>query len=297
MANPLSKIIPALKKLPTPGLWRGRKPKVAVVRLYGAIGQMGPLRSGLSLEGLAPVLQRAFGMRGLTAVALAINSPGGSPVQSSLIAGRIRQLAEEKEVPVFAFIEDVGASGGYWLATAADEIYADPASIVGSIGVVSAGFGFQDAIGKLGIERRVHTAGDNKAILDPFQAEKPKDVKRLKEIQGELHDIFKDEVRSRRGGKLTGDEKEMFSGAFWTGQKALDRGLIDGLGDLRAVLRGRYGEKVKLPVATAKKGFLQRRLGMSLGQNMPGLEAAVAALPEAALSTAETRALWARYGL
>lgn len=295
MANSLTKFIPDLKKLPTPGLWRGRKPKVAVVRLYGTIGRMGPLRTGLSLESLAPVLQRAFGTRGLTAVALAINSPGGSPVQSSLIAGRIRQLAEEKEVPVFAFIEDVGASGGYWLATAADEIYADPGSIVGSIGVVSAGFGFTEAIGKLGIERRVHTAGENKAILDPFQPEKAKDVKRLKEIQGDLHDIFKAQVRSRRGERLTGDEKEMFSGAFWTAEKAQERGLIDGIADLRSMLRGRYGEKVKLPVASAKKGFLQRRLG--LGSQMPDLTGIAAALPEAALASAEVRALWARYGL
>ena len=292
MTDAPRKSFPALPKWPFPRLWGARKPKVPVVRLYGAIGRMGPLKGGITLENAAPMLARAFGMRGISAVALAINSPGGSPVQSSLVAGRIRQLAEENEVPVFAFIEDVGASGGYWLATAADEIYADAGSIVGSIGVISQGFGFTEAIDKLGIERRVHTAGDNKSILDPFQPEKAKDVKLLKTIQLELHDVFKDHVRARRGKKLKGPEKELFSGLFWTGKPALERGLIDGIGDLRSVLRGRFGDKVKLPVVTPKKGFLQRRLGMG-----SSLEAAAAALPDALISAAEERALWSRFGL
>jgi len=179
-------------------LWP-RRPVVSVVRLAGVIGMAGPLRSGLTLHHVAPVLERAFQISRLAAVALVINSPGGSPVQSALIARRIRALADEKKVPVLAFVEDVAASGGYWLACAADEIYADENSIVGSIGVISAGFGFQDLIARHGIERRVHTAGERKVLLDPFQPEDPGDLERLKAIQVEIHESFKEMVRSRRG--------------------------------------------------------------------------------------------------
>src|SRR5216684_4261333 len=194
-----------------------RTPIVPVVRLSGVIVAGGRFGArGLSLDAVSSLLSKAFGVKGAKAVALAINSPGGSPVQSALIATRIRLLATEKNIPVIAFVEDVAASGGYWLACAADEIVADPASIVGSIGVISAGFGFQDFLARYGVERRVHTSGERKAMLDPFRPENPEDIARLKGLQGEIHDGFKDWVRQRRGTKLKGDEAMLFSGEFWT---------------------------------------------------------------------------------
>jgi serine protease SohB len=260
-------------------------PTVAVLPLSGVIGALGPRRRGLSLTALAPVIERAFKASNLKAVALAINSPGGSPVQSALIQRRIRALAEEKKVPVFAFAEDAAASGGYWLALAGDEIYADENSIVGSIGVVSAGFGFADAIRRLGIERRVHTAGEKKSFLDPFREEKPEDVARLRALQDEIHENFRAFVRARRGNKLKASEDELFSGEFWTGRRALALGLIDGLGDLRAVMRGRYGKEVRF------RTFRQERslLGTLLRSRQDWPEHAVAALDE--------RLWWSRYGL
>ena len=217
----LSRLIPFIPK----------PPLVAVVRLAGMISPTPqPMRSALSLPALAGTIQRACTMRGVKALALAINSPGGSPVQSALIARRIRQLAKEHDLPIFAFIEDVAASGGYWLACAADEIYAERSSIVGSIGVVSAGFGFEEAIRKIGVERRVHHQGANKAMLDPFRAEDPDDVERLLEIQRAIHDDFKDHVRDRRGKRLKGEEDDLFNGDIWTGTAALNLGLIDGIG-------------------------------------------------------------------
>jgi signal peptide peptidase SppA len=263
-------------------------PVVAVVRLAGVIGSLGPWRGGLSLAGLAPALERAFAIPGLKAVALAINSPGGSPVQSSLIARRIRALAIEKKLPVLAFAEDVAASGGYWLATAGDEIYADESSIVGSIGVISAGFGFQEMLQRLGVERRVHTAGSRKSMLDPFRPERPEDVARLEALQREIHDSFKTQVRERRSGRLKGDEETLFSGEFWTGRRALDLGLIDGIGDMRTVLRDRFGDKVRLRLVGAQRGWLMRRLRLSI-------------MPEDwardLIGAVEERALWARFGL
>ena len=217
--------------------WK-RHPRVPLVRLSCMIAAGGgSLRRSLSLESVAPLLQQAFAMPRVKAVALAINSPGGSPVQSALIAARIRALAVEKSLPVLAFVEDMAASGGYWLATAADEIYVDEASVVGSIGVISSGFGFTDAIAKLGIERRVYTAGENKSILDPFKPENPDDIARLDTILNDLHAVFRAQVEGRRGSKLAADDPEIFSGAFWTGRGALDRGLIDGIGHYYPVLR------------------------------------------------------------
>ena len=268
----------------------GGAPVVAVLRLAGVIGQLGPLRAGLSLAGLAGPIERAFSLRGVKAVALAINSPGGSPVQSALIHNRIRALAEEKKVPVLAFAEDVAASGGYWLALAADEIFADANSIVGSIGVVSAGFGFQDLIGRFGIERRMHTSGADKAMLDPFRPEQPEHVARLEAIQRDMHDSFKALVRARRGDRLKAAEDDMFSGAFWTGRRALDMGLIDGIGDLRQVARARFGERVKLRVVGARQGWLQRRFGLNV-------EGTASHLADGVLAAIEERAHWARYGL
>src|SRR6185295_15691782 len=208
-----------------------RGPVVPVVRLSGVIASGGLLGNrGLSIETVAPLLKRAFDTKGAKAVALTINSPGGSPAQSALIGQRIRLLAREKGVKVIAFVEDVAASGGYWLACAADEIIVDPNSIVGSIGVISAGFGFQDLIARFGVERRLHTSGERKSMLDPFRPETPEDVERLHRLQAEIHEGFKGWVRERRAGKLKGDDAMLFSGEFWTGRRGLDLGLVDGLG-------------------------------------------------------------------
>jgi len=265
-----------------------RGPAVPVVRLSGVIAAGGLLGSrGLSIEAVAPLLARAFSLRGAKAVALSINSPGGSPVQSALIAQRVRLLAAEKKLPVIAFVEDVAASGGYWLACAADEIIANPASIVGSIGVISSGFGFPDLIARFGVERRVHTSGERKGMLDPFRPEDPDDVERLKRLQGEIHDGFKDWVRQRRDTRLKGDDALLFSGEFWTAKRGLEIGLVDGLGELRATLQQRYGAKVHLPVMAPRRRFLQRfGLGSSIGSIGPEMLAAL-----------EERAHWQRFGL
>lgn len=278
-----------------------RKPTVSVLRLNGVIGGGSPLRRGMSLQGLAGLIQRAFSMKGLKAVALSINSPGGSPVQSSLIYRRIRDLATEKNIPVLVFVEDVAASGGYWLACAGDEIYADENSIVGSIGVVSGGFGFVEAIKKLGVERRVYTAGERKAMLDPFRPENEADIAHLKSIQKDMHNSFIELVRRRRGKKLKGDD--LFTGEFWTGQRALDLGLVDALGDLRTVCRDRFGEKVRLVVVGEKRGWLKRRFGLGppalLGDTAAAgdRESWGTALGAGALSAVEERAMWSRFGL
>ncbi len=265
-------------------------PVVSVLRFSGVISPTPqPFRGSLNLAGLAGAIEQAFTLRGVKAVALAINSPGGSPVQSALIAGRVRALAREKNLPVFSFVEDVAASGGYWLACAADEIFADSNSIIGSIGVVSAGFGFPEALKKLGIERRVYAEGQNKAILDPFKPEEAGEVERLKLLQKDVHQSFKDHVRDRRGKRLKGDDETLFNGDIWTGGRALDLGLVDGIGDMRAVLRERFGDKVRLRVISAPKRWLRRKLGLAAF----GTDELVLNLFEAL----ETRALWSRYGL
>ena len=270
-----------------------RGPVVPVVRLSGVIASGGLLGSrGLSIENVAPLLKRAFDMRGAKAVALSINSPGGSPVQSALIGQRIRLLAAEKDVKVIAFVEDVAASGGYWLACAADEIVVDPHSIVGSIGVISAGFGFQDLIARFGVERRLHTSGERKSMLDPFRPEKPEDVERLRSLQAEIHDGFKDWVRERRAGKLSGDEATLFSGEFWTGKRGLELGLVDGLGELRATLQARYGAKVHLPVIGPRRRLLSR---FGLGTSVSGT--GVEGIGPATLAAIEERLHWQRFGL
>ncbi len=269
-------------------------PVVAVLRLGGVIGGPGPLRSGLTLAALEPVIERAFKLPRLEAVALSVNSPGGSAAQSDLICRRIRDLAEEKEVPIFAFCEDVAASGGYWLACAADEIYVRETSIIGSIGVISAGFGFPELLQRIGVERRLHTAGDKKSMLDPFLAEKPKDVTRLKGIQKELHGVFQDLVRERRGARLKGDDKTLFSGEFWTGAKAVELGLVDGIGELRQTLRARYGDKVALRPVEGARPWWRRRIGCAGRQAGPPVpEDWVAGL----LTAVEDRAQWSRFGL
>ncbi len=275
--------------IPIPGL-RQRPPVVAVVRLAGVIGMSSRLRGGLSLASLATTIERAFSLKGVRAVALAINSPGGSPVQSALLHKRIRALAVEKEVPVLAFTEDVAASGGYWLALAGDEIYADENSIIGSIGVITAGFGFHQLLERFGIERRVHAQGGRKAMLDPFRPENPEDLKRLEAIQKDVHASFKELVRSARKDKLKASERKLFSGDVWTGRQALELGLVDGLGDMRSVLRARYGNKVKLRLIGGERSWLRRRLGLTQAAD-PGEWGA------ALFAAVEARALWARYGL
>ncbi len=275
-----------------PQRFRRDRPVVPVVRLTGIIGFSTPLRPGLTLAGLARTLDRAFAIGNASAIALAINSPGGSPVQSHLIFRRIRELAEEKQRHVIAFVEDAGASGGYMIACAADEIVADAYSIVGSIGVVGGSFGFDKLIEKLGIERRLYTSGEHKAMLDPFLPEKPDDVERLKKLQREIHDNFIALVKLRRGGKLNGPENDLFSGEYWTGARALELGLVDAVGDLRAVLRERFGDKVVTPLITAERGFLGRRI-FGVGRS----DLSPAGLAEEAISALEARAIWARYGL
>ena len=270
-----------------------QRPLVNVLRLAGVIGPMGPVRSGLTMARLAAQIERAFAPKRLEAVALAINCPGGSPVQSALIAQRIRDLAEEKKVEVVAFTEDVAASGGYWLACAADKIYANESSIVGSIGVVSAGFGFPEAIKRFGIERRVHTSGERKVMLDPFHPEKPEDVERLKRLQAEIHESFKELVRKRRGERLKADEETLFSGEFWTGKRAQELGLVDGIGELRRVMRERYGDKVRLKVIEGPKAWWRRGASRGLGELLPESEALAGGL----IAAVEERALWSRYGL
>jgi serine protease SohB len=269
---------------------RNPPPVVSVIRLDGIIGPAGTFRPGINLAALAPVIERAFAPKRQKAVALLINSPGGSPSQSHLIFRRIRQLAEEKKLPVYTFIEDVGASGGYMLACAGDEIICDTYSIVGSIGVVGGSFGFVEAMQKLGIERRVYKSGDRKVTLDPFLPEKQEDVERIHALQADIHAHFIQLVKTRRGSRLSGADETLFSGEFWAADRAIALGLADKIGELRADMRARYGEKVRLPLIEGERNWLGRRLpGVTLGA---GIEAS----PDALISALEARAIWARYG-
>jgi serine protease SohB len=288
------RILAALGPL-VPQRFRFDRPVVPVVRLTGVIGFSTPLRPGLSLAGVARTLERAFTVRRAKAVALAINSPGGSPVQSHLIFRRIRELADEHKRQVITFVEDAGASGGYMIACAGDEIIADPHSIVGSIGVVGGSFGFDKLIAKIGVERRLYTSGEHKAMLDPFLPENPEDVERLKKLQRDIHEDFIALVKSRRGAKLAGPENDLFSGEYWTGRKALQLGLVDGIGDLRSSLRERFGNKVVTPLIAAERGLLGRRLLSAA----PGAAFAGGGfgLADDLISALEARAIWARYGL
>ncbi|MFK7744535.1 MAG: S49 family peptidase [Roseobacter sp.] len=230
-------------------------PTVAVIRLSGVISASG--RGVLNDGALAPVIEKAFARGKPSAVVLEVNSPGGSPVQSSLIGARIRRLAEEKDIPVIAFVEDVAASGGYWLAAAADEIYADESSVVGSIGVISASFGAHELLARQGIERRVYTAGKSKSMLDPFRPENPEDVARLKTLLEDIHDNFKSHVSARRQGKLPEDQ-DLFTGEVWLARKATELGLIDGIGHLKPMMKDRFGDKVKFRRYGVRKPFLSR---------------------------------------
>src|SRR4051812_37693553 len=292
----LSRLVERLKEFLPAKLRRGSA-VVPVVRLSGVIGAVTPLRPGMSLAGVAKTLERAFGTRNAKAVALVINSPGGSPVQSRQIYLRIRQLAAEKKLPVLVFVEDVAASGGYMIACAGDEIFCDPSSILGSIGVVGGSFGFVDLIKKIGVERRLYTAGAHKATLDPFLPEDPDDVARLKKIQQEIHAIFIALVKQSRGARLKGADDLLFTGEYWAGDTSVSLGLADGIGDLRATLRARYGEKVLTPVIAPPSGMLSGLLGRkSAGAGAMAALDAIPGLPDELISALETRAIWAKFG-
>ncbi|WBL80519.1 S49 family peptidase [Bradyrhizobium xenonodulans] len=289
LADKLMKFLPAR--------FRPGTAVVPVVRLSGVIGAVTPLRPGMSLAGVARVLERAFSYRNAKAVALVINSPGGSPVQSRQIYLRIKQLAAEKKLPVLVFVEDVAASGGYMIACAGDEIICDPSSILGSIGVVGGSFGFQEAIKRLGIERRLYTAGAHKAMLDPFLPENPDDVAKLKALQREIHQIFISLVKESRGTRLKGSDDTLFTGEYWAGESSIALGLADSIGDLRSTLRARYGEKVLTPVIAQPTGLLSGLLGRkSPGAGQLSAMESMAGLPDELISAVETRAIWAKFG-
>ncbi len=291
MLKKLGKFIYALRRT----VFGDPPPVVAVLRLYGVIGPGGRFKQGISMASTARQIEQAFAINGVAAVALLINSPGGSPVQSSLITNRIRNLADEKHIPVLSFAEDVAASGGYMLALAADEIYANESSIVGSIGVVSSGFGFTEAMKKLGVERRLYTAGESKAMLDAFQEEKEEDIARLKEIQHDIHENFKKLVRDRRGKRLKGLRGKLFSGDVFTGSEAVKLGLVDDLGDVRTVLHSRFGKNVKLRVLGEKKPRLGALLG--LGGSDDTDFGVLGDMPRGLLAAVEERMFWNRFGL
>ncbi|MCI4663979.1 MAG: S49 family peptidase [Neomegalonema sp.] len=278
----------------------GRAPTVSLINLHGPIAASGMLNRRLDAASVEPLIERAFKAPRLAAVALSVNSPGGSPVQSALIAGRIREMADKENVPVLAFCEDVAASGGYWLACAADEIFVDPNSIVGSIGVVSASFGFDKAIDKLGIERHVATAGENKWRLDPFLPRKTEDEAWLAELQQKMHRSFIAYVRERRGAKLASAPAEVFSGEAFLGVDAVELGLVDGLGRMRPVLEQRFGDEVKIAPTAQKRSLISRLLGSAQHRGVdPALdaEAVAAGLARGLLDEADHRAMMARYGL
>ena len=275
-------------------------PVVPVVRLAGPIGAVTPFKQGLNLSTMAGTIERAFATKKAKAIAIQINSPGGSAVQSMLIYRRIRDLADEKGLPVYVFAEDVAASGGYLIALAGDEIYVDASSIVGSIGVVAATFGFDKAIKRLGISRRVYTAGQNKVSLDPFQPEKAEDVARLKDLQKDVHETFMDLVKERRGRRLKDTKEDLFTGEFWSGKKALELGLVDGISDLRSKMREMLGKNVRLRLIAPKRGLFGRRLRGVLAQDNSGIPDAgfvQSSLADDLISAIEARALWSRYGL
>ena len=263
-----------------------RSTNIPTLRLSGVIGQAGLLRSGLTINSLDKMIEKLFADKKSPCVAIIINSPGGSPTQSSLIAEKIILKAKEKNKKVLAFVEDVAASGGYWLACAADEIYIDRNSILGSIGVISPGFGFVNFIKKIGIERRVYTSGKSKSFLDPFKNENKEDIRRLKLIQEKIHDNFISHVKNRRGKKLKQNQfKEIFSGLFWVGDKAVELGLADGIGSIFEVIKNRYGDKAKIKFVEQKKSFIQRKFSSSMIDTNDLFE------------TLEEKAMWSRFGL
>ena len=259
---------------------------IPTLRLSGIIGQSGIMKSGLSINSLDKLIDKLFSDKKSPAVAIIINSPGGSPTQSSLIAQKIINTSKEKNKKVISFVEDVAASGGYWLACASDEIFIDNNSIMGSIGVISPGFGFVELIKKLGVERRVYTSGKSKSFLDPFKEEKQDDINRLKDIQEQIHDNFINYVKFRRGKKIEEKNfKEVFSGLFWVGQKAVELGLADGIGSIHEVIKNKFGSKAKLKFIDQKKSFLQKKLSTSLVNS------------DELINSIEEKAMWSKFGL
>ena len=279
-----------------PASWTKRAPVVPVLRFSGAIGVVTPLRPGLLLSTSAQAIEKAFSMRGAKAVAIQINSPGGSAVQSMLIYKRIRALAAEKDLKVYVFAEDVAASGGYLLALAGDEIYADPSSIVGSIGVITATFGVNELINRIGVQRRVYTAGASKDTLDPFLPEKEEDVERIKALQSDVHQTFIDLVKARRGSRIENAGIDLFTGEFWSGKRALDLGLIDGLSDLRTKMREIYGEEVRLKLVMPSTSWFRRRRGVFAEGDGLGFGFSPGGFAADLISAIEARALWSRFG-
>jgi len=293
MLRMLKNILSQAQKIPYIGVLFEVKPKVAVVRMSGIIADSASVRrAGVSHDKFKDVVERAFEVMKLKAVALVINSPGGAPAQCSLISAQIRRLSEEKDVPVFAFVEDVAASGGYWLACIGEEIYAQESSIVGSVGVISAGFGLEDFIKKYDVHRRVYTSGKDKSFLDPFEAEKPKDVTRLKQLQSSIHESFKSWVKARRGDKLQGTDNELLEGAFWTALDAKDKGLIDGIGDAESVMKEKFGDDIKFVELEPEKKWFSSFLPIG-GENKAPKEDWILA----GLNVVEDRATWSRFGL
>lgn len=282
-----------LKYIPFVGEWLEPTDKVAVIRMAGVIADSSMMRrAGINYNKFKDPILDAFDVPRVKAVALVINSPGGAPAQCSMIATMITRLSDENNIPVFSFVEDVAASGGYWLACAGKEIYTQETSIVGSIGVISSGFGFDKFIGKHEIERRIHTSGRDKSFLDPFKPEKADDVDRLKSLQAEMHDAFKNWVRARRAGKLNGGEEELMEGAFWTGSAALRHGLIDGIGSVGAIMKGKFGDEIKfVDCSPEKKGILSQFLPFFGGEAKIGMD------PGMIIDAAEERAVWSRFGL
>lgn len=279
-----------LKKIPFIGEWFDPKEKIAVLRMAGVIADSSMMRrAGINYHKFREAITDSFDVKGVRAVALVINSPGGAPAQCSIISSAIQKLSEEKDIPVYAFIEDVAASGGYWLACTAREIYAQETSIVGSIGVISSGFGFENLIKKYDVERRIHTSGRDKSFLDPFKPEKASDVDRLKSIQSEMHHSFKEWVIEQRGGRLRGTEDELMEGAFWTGKKAHELGLIDGIGTISTIMKSKYGEEIKfVDCSPEKKSFLSSILPFA-SESKVDLGSLV--------DVAEEKSVWGRYGL
>lgn len=251
-----------------PFKFQSQKPAIAVLQLYGVIGKVSNLKFGLCLHSINELIEKAFAIPKLRAICLNINSPGGSPVQSELIAKRIITLSKIKQIPVYSFVEDVAASGGYWLACAGEEIYSSKSSVIGSIGVISSSFGFHEAINKIGIERRVYTEGNNKSILDPFQPVKEVDIKVIKQLQQQIHQHFIDYIKERRAGKLTQTDEILFNGEFWAGETAHDFGLIDGISDMYCFIRNKFGEDVQIKYITGKQSWLKKKLSVHSNNNI-----------------------------
>lgn len=286
----MSKIKDICSDIPLVKTFFDPKPKVAVIRMSGVIADgAGTRKAGISHHKFTKAIDKAFNIGDVKAVALVINSPGGAPAQCSLITDQLRALSEDKDIPIYAFVEDVAASGGYWIACAAEEVYTQSTSIVGSIGVISAGFGFEDFIGKHQIKRRIHTSGADKSFLDPFAPEKEKDIKRLKTLQADIHENFKEWVKERRGEKLNGTDKALMEGAFWTGSQAMELGIIDGMGDMKSVMKDKLGDDTRFIDIMPDKKFIP---SIPFGMNTQAQN-----WVQMAIDTAEDRSYWSRYGL